>query len=186
MFRGFKDFLLRGNVIDLSVAVVIGAAFTAVVTAFTDAFLKPLIQLLSPAGEQFRGTMKVDGVVFDYASFINQAITFLITAAVVYFLVVAPVKALQARRLRGEESGPAQATDVQLLTEIRDLLQDQATAPGRPVDRPAVRPAEVDPAGTAPVPPPVRLPAVPPLRPGPPTPPRDLAAAGRGPRHGRG
>ena len=175
MFRGFKDFLLRGNVIDLSVAVVIGAAFTSVVTAFTDAFLKPLIQLLSPAGEQFRGTMKVDGVVFDYASFINQAITFLITAAVVYFLVVAPMKALQARRLRGEESGPAQATDVQLLAEIRDLLQDQATAPARP--------AEADPAGTAPLLPPVRLPSAPPVRPGPS---RDLAAAGRAPRHGRG
>ena len=202
MFRGFKDFLLRGNVIDLSVAVVIGAAFTSEVTAFTDAFLKPLIQLLSPAGEQFRGTMRVDGVVFDYASFINQAITFLITAAVVYFLVVAPMKALQARRLRGEESGPAQATDVQLLTEIRDLLQDQATAPARPVERPAERPVErpverlierpverpvdrpdgFDPAGTAPVLPPVRLPSAPPVRPGPP---RDLAAVGRAPRHGR-
>lgn len=186
MFRGFKDFLLRGNVIDLSVAVVIGAAFTAVVTAFTDAFLKPLIQLLSPAGEQFRGTVEVDGVVFDYASFINQAITFLITAGVVYFLVVAPMKALQARRPRGEESGPAQATDVQLLTEIRDLLQDRATAPARPAERPEtrpeVRPVEFDPAGTAPVLPPVRLPSAPPVRPGPP---RDLAAVGRAPRHGR-
>jgi large conductance mechanosensitive channel len=127
MFKGFKDFLFRGNVIDLSVAVVIGAAFTAVVTAFTDAFLKPLIQLLSPGGAQLAGTVKVDNVVFDYASFINQAITFFITAAVVYFLIVAPMKAIQARRLRGEESGPAQPTDVELLIEIRDLLQTQVT-----------------------------------------------------------
>lgn len=125
MFKGFKDFLLRGNVIDLAVAVVIGAAFTGVVTAFTTAFLKPLIQLLSPGGGQFAGTIRVDGVVFDYASFINETITFLITAAVVYFLVVAPMKAIQARRLRGEESGPAQATDVELLAQIRDLLQAQ-------------------------------------------------------------
>lgn len=176
MFRGFKDFLLRGNVIDLSVAVMIGAAFTAVVTAFTDAFLKPLIQLLSPAGEQFRGTVKVDGVVFDYASFINQAITFLITAAVVYFLVVAPMKALQARRLRAEEADPALASEVELLAEIRDLLQDRATAPARPAEV-AVRPAE-----TAPLVAPVRLPSAPPVRPGPP---RDLAVAGRAPRHGR-
>jgi large conductance mechanosensitive channel protein len=133
MFKGFKDFLFRGNVIDLSVAVVIGAAFTAVVTAFTEAFLKPLIQLLSPGGGELAGTVKVDDVVFDYASFINQAITFIITAAVVYFLIVAPMKAIQARRLRGEESGPAQPTDVELLVEIRDLLQAQVEGTSGPV-----------------------------------------------------
>jgi large conductance mechanosensitive channel len=132
MFKGFKDFLFRGNVIDLSVAVVIGAAFTAVVTAFTDAFLKPLIQLLSPGGGELAGTVKVNDVTFDYASFINQAITFFITAAVVYFLIVAPMKAIQARRLRGEESGPTQATDVELLIEIRDLLQAQVEGTSAP------------------------------------------------------
>lgn len=127
MLKGFKDFLFRGNVIDLSVAVVIGAAFTDVVTAVTNSFLKPLIQLLSP-GEvgEIAGTIRVDGVVFDYATVINQTITFVITAAVVYFCVVAPMKAIQTRRLRGEESGPAQPTDVELLTEIRDLLREQA------------------------------------------------------------
>ncbi|GAA4856328.1 hypothetical protein GCM10023201_58400 [Actinomycetospora corticicola] len=161
MLKGFKDFLLRGNVIDLSVAVVIGAAFTAVVNAFTDSFLKPLIQLLSPGGDQFRGTVRVSGVAFDYADFINQAITFLITAGVVYFLVVAPMKALQSRRLRGEEAGPAQPTDVELLTQIRDLLEDQATR-GVPDDR----------RGPAPVPAPERAPAPAPMRPSmPPAPP---------------
>lgn len=132
MFKGFKDFLFRGNVIDLSVAVVIGAAFTAVVTAFTEAFLKPLIQLLSPGGGELAGTVKVNDVTFDYASFINQAITFFITAAVVYFLIVAPMKAIQARRLRGEESGPTQPTDVELLVEIRDLLQAQVEGRSAP------------------------------------------------------
>nr|WP_308286355.1 large conductance mechanosensitive channel protein MscL [Actinomycetospora endophytica] len=122
MLRGFKDFLLRGNVVDLSVAVVVGAAFTAVVAAFTNAFLKPLIQLVSPSGGQFAGTLEVNGVVFDYASFLNQIITFFLTAAVVYFAIVAPMKAIQNRRLRGEESGPAESTDIELLTEIRDLL----------------------------------------------------------------
>ncbi|GLZ51814.1 hypothetical protein Acsp07_14310 [Actinomycetospora sp. NBRC 106378] len=173
MLKGFKDFLLRGNVIDLSVAVVIGAAFTAVVTAFTESFLKPLIQLLSPGGDQFRGTFRVSGVRFDYASFINQAITFFITAAVVYFLVVAPMKALQNRRLRGEEDGPAQPTDVELLTQIRDLLEAQAAVPddGRgPVAPAPAAPARAYDVGSAPT-----HPAAPP---GPPT---YAAPAGHGP-----
>jgi len=150
LFKGFKDFLLRGNVIDLSVAVVIGAAFTDVVTAFTNSFLKPLIQLLSPGVGEFAGTVRVDGVVFDYATVINQTITFVITAAVVYFLVVAPMKALQTRRLRGEESGPTQPTDVELLAQIRDLLEDQAAARG--VASPAAGDAERAPATAGAVP----------------------------------
>lgn len=126
MLKGFKDFLLRGNVVDLAVAVVIGAAFTAVVTAFTTAFLKPLIQLLSGGGE-LAGTFVVNDVSFDYASFINQVITFVITAAVVYFLVVYPLKAIQDRRRRGEEAGRSEPTDVELLIEIRDLLKENRT-----------------------------------------------------------
>jgi large conductance mechanosensitive channel len=125
VLKGFKDFLLRGNVVDLAVAVVIGAAFTAVVTAFTNAFLKPLIQVFSGGGE-FAGTFTVNGVVFDYASFVNAVITFVITAAVIYVLVVLPLKYVEERRRRGEEEGPADPTDVELLTEIRDLLRDQA------------------------------------------------------------
>ncbi|HEY2194414.1 MAG TPA: large conductance mechanosensitive channel protein MscL [Actinomycetospora sp.] len=125
MLKGFKDFLLRGNVVDLAVAVVVGAAFTAVVTAFTNAFLKPLIQLISGGG-QFGGSFVVNGVVFDYASFANAVITFVLTAAAIYFLVVYPLKVISERRRRGEEAGPAESTDVELLTEIRDLLRDQA------------------------------------------------------------
>ena len=125
MLKGFKDFLLRGNVVDLAVAVVVGAAFTAVVTAFTNSFLKPLIQLFSGGGEM-AGTFTVDDVVFDYAGFVNQVFTFVITALVVYFLVVLPLKVVTERRRRGEESGPAEPTDVELLTEIRDLLREQA------------------------------------------------------------
>lgn len=125
MLKGFKDFLLRGNVVDLAVAVVIGAAFTSVVTSFTNAFLQPLIRLFSGGGE-FAGTIQVNGVEFDWASFVNAAITFIITAAVVYFMVVYPMKWLQERRRRGEEVGPSEPTDVALLGEIRDLLRDQA------------------------------------------------------------
>ena len=130
--KGFKDFLLRGNVVDLAVAVVVGAAFTAVVTAFTNAFLKPLIQVVSGGGE-FAGTFRVRGVEFDYASFVNAVITFLITAAVIYFLVVLPLKVVTERRRRGEEAGPAEPTDIELLTEIRDLLRaQQASGAGAP------------------------------------------------------
>jgi large conductance mechanosensitive channel len=131
VLKGFKDFLLRGNVVDLAVAVVIGAAFTAVVTAFTSAFLKPLIQVFTGGGE-FGGTFTVNGVEFDYASFVNAAISFIITAAVVYFLVVVPLKVVQERRKRGEEAGPSEPTDVELLTEIRDLLREQSRTPRSP------------------------------------------------------
>jgi large conductance mechanosensitive channel len=129
VLKGFKDFLLRGNVVDLAVAVVVGAAFTAVVTAFTDAFLKPLIQLFSGGGE-FAGKIVVDDVQFDYATFINSVITFVLTAAVIYFLVVYPLKWLQERRRRGEDVGDSRPTDAEVLTEIRDLLRELVVVSG--------------------------------------------------------
>lgn len=127
MLKGFKEFLLRGNVIDLAVAVVIGAAFTAVVTSFTKAFLEPLLRLFSGGDNAIPpGTIPLtDEVQLDYASFLNSIITFLITAAVIYFLVVFPMKWLQERRRKGQEEG-IDPTDNELLTEIRDLLRAQA------------------------------------------------------------
>ena len=128
MLKGFKEFLLRGNVIDLAVAVVIGAAFTAVVTSFTKSFLEPLLRLFSGGGENAipPGTIPLtDEVQLDYASFLNAILTFLITAAVIYFLVVFPMKWLQERRKKGQEED-ADPTDTELLTEIRDLLRAQA------------------------------------------------------------
>jgi large conductance mechanosensitive channel len=131
MIKGFKDFLLRGNVVDLAVAVVIGAAFTAVVGQFTASFLEPLIGLVGGGGLD-GGTFVVNEQVFDWAAFINAVITFVLTAAVVYFVVVLPMKALLERRKRGEETGPAEPTQVELLIEIRDLLRaQQGQGPGR-------------------------------------------------------
>ncbi|GAA3350186.1 large conductance mechanosensitive channel protein MscL [Amorphoplanes nipponensis] len=131
MLKGFKDFIMRGNVVDLAVGIVIGAAFTAVVTAFTNAFLKPLIQLLGGGSGATAGTWDVNGVKFDYASFVNALITFLLTAAVLYFLVVYPLNRLAERRKRGEEPPPeAPSEEVKLLTEIRDALVRQQVAPG--------------------------------------------------------
>ena len=130
MLKGFKDFLLRGNVVDLAVAVVIGTAFTLVVNSFADSFLTPLIALVTGGGK-FGGTVTIDGQDFTYGAFISQVITFVLTAAVVYFIVVLPMKRLIERRRRGDEPGPVQPTQVELLAEIRDLLRaQQGAGPG--------------------------------------------------------
>ena len=130
MIKGFKDFLLRGNIVDLAVAVVIGTAFTALVAAFTASFLQPLIGLIAGGGVK-GGTATVDGQVFTWGAFINALITFVLTAAVVYFVVVLPMKAIMERRQRGEEAGPVVPTQVELLVEIRDLLRaQQGQGPG--------------------------------------------------------
>jgi large conductance mechanosensitive channel len=123
MFQGFKDFIMRGNVVDLAVGIVIGAAFTTVVNAFTNGFIKPLIQLMGGDTGVNAGTWRVGDVKFDYATFLNAIVTFLITAAVLYFLVVYPLNLLAERRRRGEEPPPAAPSEeIVLLTEIRDAL----------------------------------------------------------------
>lgn len=125
MLKGFKDFISRGNVVELAVGVVIGAAFNGLVTSFTKSFLEPLIKLLS-GGNELSGTWKVRDVIFDWAGFINAIITFALTAAALYFLIVLPMNKLAERRARGEEPEPeAPAEDVRLLTEIRDVLVAQ-------------------------------------------------------------
>ena len=131
ILQGFKDFIMRGNVVDLAVGIVIGAAFTGVVTAFTEGFIKPLIQLLGGGTGTGAGKWEArDGVYFDYSSFINAIITFLITAAVLYFLVVMPLNYLAERRRRGEEPPPkAPNEDIVLLTQIRDLLAQNSASP---------------------------------------------------------
>ena len=131
MFKGFKDFLLRGNVIDLAVAVVIGAAFGAVVTSFVDSFLTPLVGLVGGGGK-FGGEFEINEQRFAWGAFLSSLIGFALTAAVVYFVVVLPMKRLIERRRRGEEAGPVQPTQVELLAEIRDLLRaQQGQGPGR-------------------------------------------------------
>lgn len=128
MIKGFKDFLLRGNVVDLAVAVVIGTAFGAVVLSFTTSFIQPLINLALGGGVE-GGTFTVDGQVFTVGAFINAVIFFVITAAVVYCAVVLPVQKLLERRNRGEEPEVvATPEDIALLQEIRDLLRDRPAA----------------------------------------------------------
>ena len=92
---GFKKFLLRGNVVDLAVAVVVGAAFGAVVTAFVSSFITPLVGVFTgAAGDVSRRTFTVSGVDFPYGVFLQALISFVIISAVVYFLVVRPVQRL--------------------------------------------------------------------------------------------
>ena len=97
MLSGFKQFILRGNVVDLAVGVVIGAAFGAVVTSFTKAFLTPLIAMVSGKAEIAGLSLVIGGTAFPYGEFLNAVISFVLIAAAVYFLVVTPINALVAR-----------------------------------------------------------------------------------------
>ncbi|MFI5532408.1 large conductance mechanosensitive channel protein MscL [Kitasatospora sp. NPDC051853] len=100
MLKGFRDFMMRGNVIDMAVGVVIGSAFTAVVTGFVAAFLTPLVGVVVGAAGDFRAySFTVAGVTFPYGQFLNVLIAFLLTAAVLYFCVVLPVTKATARYL---------------------------------------------------------------------------------------
>ena len=95
---GFKKFLLRGNVVDLAVAVVIGTAFGAIVTAFVGAFITPLIGVFAGAAGDFsQETFSVSDTDFPYGQFVQALLSFLVIAAVVYFLVVQPVNRLMER-----------------------------------------------------------------------------------------
>lgn len=128
MLKGFKDFLIRGNVVDLAVAVIIGTAFTAIVTAIANNFIKPLIAAIGGANVTGLAWTIVAGnpeSKIDFAAIITAVINFMIVAAVVYFMIVMPMKRIQDRRKRGEEAGQAEPTDVELLIEIRDLLSQQ-------------------------------------------------------------
>ncbi len=151
MLKGFKDFILRGNVIELSIAVVVGTAFTALVGAFTANIVNPIIAAA--------GGVETNGLGFyiwqdnpktfvNYGAVLTAFITFMITAAVVYFIFVAPMNRINRmvkNRLAAEEPDeePLPA-DTALLAEIRDLLarlavsaEGSAQAPGDLPDQPA-------------------------------------------------
>lgn len=103
MLNGFKDFILRGNVISMAIGLAVGAAFTAVVTAFTKAFITPLLGRATGAvGDFSEATFKISGTEFPYGVFINAALAFLITAAVLYFFVVVPMNKIQSRLKKDE------------------------------------------------------------------------------------
>jgi large conductance mechanosensitive channel len=123
MIKGFRDFIMRGNVVDLAVGFVIGAAFGRVVDQFVRSFIEPLIKLLT-GGKEASGTWRLnDNAIMDWGAFVNAMITFLLTAVAVYFFVVVPINRTNERRRRGGEPAPEDLSDeVRLLTEIRDSL----------------------------------------------------------------
>ena len=125
--RGFKDFLMRGNLIELAVAFIMGTVFAAVVTSFTAIILDLLgliIRVESLSGLQLAG--------INIGAFVTALITFVLTAAVLYFAIVLPYNRLTA--LRKAEEPVAPPTSEELLTEIRDLLRAQAAPQPHRVD----------------------------------------------------
>jgi len=125
MFSGFKEFISKGNVIDVAVGFVAGAAFTALVSGITGAIVTPLIGLFSGGGVD-AGVFTVSGNVFDVTAMINAVITFILTMALLYFVFVSPMNRWRERHQKNEEK-PVPITDIELLTEIRDLLKRNAT-----------------------------------------------------------
>jgi large conductance mechanosensitive channel len=130
VLKGFKEFIMRGNVVDLAVAVVIGAAFGAIVTALVADIITPLIAAIGGQHDFSKLTFHLNGSTFLYGDFINKIISFLIIAAAIFFLVVLPLNKLAERRAArlaagqgASEDAQEKAEDVVLLEQIRDLLQ---------------------------------------------------------------
>ena len=139
MIQGFKEFIMRGNVIDLAVAVVIGTAFTALVTAIVTSIFNPLIAAIFSA-KSLAGALRMPlpgGDFILFGAVIGALINFLLIAAVVYFAIVLPLNKLKEAQDRRRAAGVPSAvvadptTELDLLTEIRDLLAKNA-APAAP------------------------------------------------------
>ena len=127
MLKGFKDFLLRGNVIDLAVAFVLGLAFAAVVSAFATDFIGGIIGAIGGSPDFGRAGFEVNDSKIVLGTTLTALVYFVIVAAAVYFFVVLPMNKLVERRKRGEEPETASPTEeVALLQEIRDLLRQRS------------------------------------------------------------
>ena len=118
MMKEFRDFLLRGNVVDLAVAVVIGAAFGAVVTSFVANILTPLLGLIGVPDFSKLTITTSGGAVIAYGLFLNALISFVLIAAAIFFFVIKPMNALEARRQKGEEQAPTTKTCTECASSI--------------------------------------------------------------------
>ncbi len=140
MLKGFREFILRGNVIDLAVAVVIGTAFTAIVNGLVTGIFNPVIALIFNAGELAKAGVELrppeghtPAVLVSWGLVISAVMQFLLVAIVVYFALIVPMNYAKRIRLRrkgseAEADAPAAPTELELLTEIRDLLAKQNNA----------------------------------------------------------
>jgi large conductance mechanosensitive channel len=127
MIKGFKEFLLRGNLVELAVAFVIGAAFAAVVKALVDSLITPVIALIVGKPDFSSVAFSINGTEFPIGLFIGALFTFVSTAAAVYFFVVVPYSKATAAFAKEEAEAPAELSkDQELLSEIRDLLAKRA------------------------------------------------------------
>lgn len=118
MLKGFRDFILRGNVIDLAVAVVVGAAFNSVVTALVKDLVTPLIAAVGGKRDFSNLYFTVNNSRFMYGDFINTVISFLINAAIIYFFIVLPMNNIMARIKSGEKIDPKDKTCPECLSQI--------------------------------------------------------------------
>lgn len=125
MLKEFRDFLMRGNIVDLAVAVVIGAAFGALVTSFVENLVTPIIAAFIGQPDFSDLTFTINDSLFRYGSFLNALIAFVSIAAAIFFFVVKPMNAIQARTGRGKTEPEAPSEDIALLTDIRDELRSQ-------------------------------------------------------------
>ncbi len=122
MIQGFRDFLTKGNLIDIAVGFIMGAAFTALTVSFTEDIVTPLIAI--PFGEpNFDSlTWTINDSVIAYGSFLTAAVAFLLTALAVYLFIVRPINAYRTRQETDEEDTPS---EIDLLTDIRDSLANR-------------------------------------------------------------
>lgn len=130
MLTGFRDFVLRGNIIELAVAVVIGTAFAALVGGFTEYMINPVLAAVGGGGDVPGMSVLLragnPATLVNFGAVLGAVIQFLITAAVVYFVFVLPMNTLSEKRRQDEiPAEDAPAADVELLREIRDLLRAQ-------------------------------------------------------------
>lgn len=129
MWKGFKTFIMRGNVVELAIAVIIGVAFGAVITALVADIFTPFIAAIVGKPDFSALTFTINKSTFKYGSFLNAVISFLAIAAAVYFFVIVPLEKIAQRRKKGEvtpEEAPIPSDEALLLGEIRDLLARQA------------------------------------------------------------
>lgn len=140
VLAGFKEFLMRGNVVELAVAVVVGAAFTNIVNSVVEGIINPVVGALGPKDlDRYESCLRgpcawndageaVSGIPLRWGTVLSATLTFLITAAVVYFLMIVPINTYKARQAAKEASAQDDTTaptEIELLTEIRDALVTQ-------------------------------------------------------------
>ena len=118
MIKGFKEFILRGNIIDLAVAFVIGVAFAAVINALVADIIMPIIAAIIGKPDFSGLTFTINNSVFLYGSFINAVVSFVLIAAAVYFMIVVPMNKIAERRARGQGADPTTKTCPECLSEI--------------------------------------------------------------------